>query len=137
MAFPWLFPISSDCNTDTFRISKIGTLQYYWTKLYNKDNRFRLDILYILAACNAREHLSSIEIAMLIQKSENNAGGEAGESVSSNHLRNLSKNPDLIQGSYMFIQNIRGTCTYWKDKLYDLLCMFKFLVPPDIFYVKL
>lgn len=39
----------------------------------------------------------------------------------------------LLQNSYMFMKNIRGTVAYFRFQLYNLLAMFKALGPPSIF----
>ena len=39
----------------------------------------------------------------------------------------------MLQNSYMFMKNIRGTVAYFRNALYDLLDMFRSLGPPTLF----
>ena len=40
---------------------------------------------------------------------------------------------DTHESSYMFMKSIPGTVAYFRNKLYDLLAMFRSLGPPTLF----
>lgn len=48
-------------------------------------------------------------------------------------ISSLTNNSDILQNSYMFMKNIRGTAAYWNDILHNLLATVKSLGPPTIF----
>ncbi len=51
LSFPWLFPDGRNYHKDR-RSCKISLLDYYHQRLYNKDNRFRRDIPYLIVSMN-------------------------------------------------------------------------------------
>lgn len=71
---------------------------------------------------------SEINVNMRITKSTHNS-----EFVTAFDVKNLQQNSMLYQNSYMFMKNIRGTLAYFRNLLYNLLAMFKFLGPPTLF----
>ena len=92
-----------------------------------KDGRFRKDIPYLLHSINYYEFtrlLNSVSIHMRMKK---NANLVRAKDV------NFKMNEDLIENSYMFMKQIKGTAAYWKNTLQNLLTMFKTLGPPSIF----
>lgn len=53
--------------------------------------------------------------------------------MTAGEIRDIENNPSLVENSYMFMKNIRGTVAYLKNQLYSLLAMFKALGPPTLF----
>jgi hypothetical protein len=126
MTFPWLFPYGkSGFKAD--RPKKLTFLQYYKSRLYNIDSRWRKDISYLFSSVNSFESnrlFECISIYLRIKKNDN----------SFLQLQNVTTpSSDLISNSYMFMKSIRGTVAYWKDVLFDLISMMKNLGPPTLF----
>lgn len=48
-------------------------------------------------------------------------------------IRRSSQASDVLENSYMFMKNIKGTIAYFKNALYNLLSMVRCLGPPTIF----
>lgn len=71
---------------------------------------------------------SEINVKMRIRKDRSNSG-----LVTAGEIRDIENNPSLVENSYMFMKNIRGTVAYFKNQLYNLLAMFKALGPPTLF----
>ena len=65
------------------------------------------------------------------KKADTNNGPELPTTAAD--VRSRNSDPELIQNSYMFMNNIRGTVAYFRDALYDLLAMFRSLGPPTLF----
>ena len=53
--------------------------------------------------------------------------------VNAEDLNKVRTDPALMQNSYMFTKQIRGTAAYWKSALLRLLAMVKTLGPPTFF----
>ena len=53
--------------------------------------------------------------------------------VNAEDLNNIRTDPALMQNSYMFTKQIRGTAAYWKSALLRLLAMVKTLGTPTFF----
>ena len=53
--------------------------------------------------------------------------------VTAGHVKNLHNNSDLLENSYMFMKNIKGTVAYFRNMLYNLLATFRCLGPPTLF----
>ncbi len=66
------------------------------------------------------------------KKSKTSLAGDAIK-LTAGDIRNISVNPDMINNSYMFMKQIRGTSAYWKDQLADLLARIKHLGIPELF----
>ena len=129
LAFPWLFPLGCGGLTEN-RPEKISVLDYFNTRLYNKDSRWRSDITYLMYAVNhmEQEKLSNnIEIQLRLRKPGNGQSFRAGD------LLDMNNNPDIKPNSFMFLKNIRGTVAYWADILSNLLSTVKRLGPPTLF----
>lgn len=130
-AFPWLFPYGR-AGFDGHRNTKLTLNQYYKTRLYSTDGRWRKDIAYLMHATNILEKntLSQlIAVYMRIHK---------GSTISSpmftaGDLQSNINNTVLRENSYMFLKKIRGTAAYWKNTLLNLLAMIRNIGPPTIF----
>ena len=126
-AFPTLFPFGRNgFNAD--RPIKLTPLQYYRSRLYNKDERWRTDIPYLLSAVNSFERKRLFELISVYMRVQN---PERQPRVFD--LLQSDFNQNFIRNSYMFMKNIRGTVAYWKDVLYNLLAMIKNLGCPTFF----
>ena len=125
-AFPYLFPY----GINGFRHSRpinIDMSNYFKHRLQYKDGRFRRDVPYMMHALNYVEYqrlINAINIHMRMRKSKK---------ITAKDVKNIDTNHDLLQNSYMFMKNIRGTAAYWKNNLQNLLCMFQTLGTPSIF----
>lgn len=99
--------------------------------MYNYRGNFRKNITYLLhSAVAVAVHLShlksEIRINMRIRKND-------ARTVRAGDIRNCAYNDTLLQNSYIFMKNIRGTVAYFRNQLYNLLAMFKALGPSSIF----
>ncbi|MCP4057419.1 MAG: AAA family ATPase, partial [Pseudoalteromonas sp.] len=136
MAFPWLFP-KANGDFDSTREKKIPLLQYLQSRILHRDNRFRCDIPYLIVATNRYERQVLQKLVNFyvtrVRKSEKTNTINSMVPVTISDVQNLANNPDLACNSLMFTKQIRGTGSYWKDKLWDLLAKMKCLGPPDLF----
>lgn len=126
-AFPYFFPYGRNGYNQERQV-KLYTSDYFHYRLYFKDERFRKDIGYLLHAINFYEFqrlLNSVNIHMRLRKNSTNL-------LTASDIRNLDNNSDIINNSYMFMKQIRGTAAYWKNNLLNLLAMFKSLGPPSV-----
>ena len=135
MAFPYLFPNGRNGLNEP-RDSKLTYKQYFQHRIYNMDSRWRTNISYFLNAvnlCEREQLLQTVNVAMKWRKPET----QCRQNQPNVHIRNCDidseDNPDVIQNSYMFAKQIRGTAAFWKNKLMNLLAMIKCLGPPTIF----
>lgn len=92
-----------------------------------KDGRFRKDIPYLLHSINYYEFTRLLNSVAIHMRRKKNANLVRAKDV------NFKMNEDLIENSYMFMKQIKGTTVYWKNTLHNLLTMFKTLGHPSIF----
>ena len=127
-AFPYLFPFGLNGYKHE-RAKMLYASDYFHHRLFYKDGRFRKDIGYLLHAVNFFEYqrlLNSVNIHMRMRKSANSP-------LTVKDIKEVNPNSEIINNSFMFMKNIRGTAAYWKNNLINLLSMFKTLGPPSIF----
>lgn len=84
----------------------------------NYRGNFRKNITYLLHSAVAvavdLSHLKSeIRINMRIRKND-------ARIVTAGGIRNCAYNDTLLQNSYIFMKNIRGTVAYFRNLLYNL-----------------
>lgn len=53
--------------------------------------------------------------------------------VTAGDVNNMNENSDLLENSYMFMKNTKGTVANFRNVLFDLLPIFKSLGPPTLF----
>lgn len=136
--FPWLYPYGR-ASLHADRPLRITDTQYFQSRIYNRDSRWRCDIPYLMVALNILEYerlCSSVQIYMRTCKTISSRP-LTGESqllpYSAGELLNINTNSDIQSQSYMFTKSIRGTAAYWRDVLHKLLAMIQSLGPPDFF----
>lgn len=86
------------------REKKLSVSIYLKNRLYNYRGNFRKNITYLLHSALAVDlsHLKSeIRINMRIRKN--------ARTVTAGDIRNCAYNDTLLQNSYIFMKNIRGT----------------------------
>ena len=122
-AFPVLYP-KGRFGLGYARSKSITDLKYMQSRLFNKDSRWRDNVVWLFWALNTFEMKKlQNEISILSRiKKQNNQPLTAGD------LTNPSS--ESLNNSYMFMRNIRGTAAYWKDQLLDLLARINTLGPP-------
>jgi len=128
LAFPWLFPYGNGGIYES-RSIKLSVLEYFQHRLYNKDDRWRKNITYLMYAVNHMEQTkltNHIDIYMRLKKSD---GKLTAGSLSQN-----SQSSDIKQNCFMFTKQIRGTVAYWADILQNLLATVKSLGPPPHYF---
>lgn len=126
LAFPTLFPYGKS-GLNECRVLPLSTLQYFQSRIYNKDERWRKNIPYLMYAVNHMEQsklATDIEIQMRIRR---------GSTITAGNLTSSDHSSDINANSYMFMKNIRGTVAYWMNVLHDLLAMVKCIGPPTLF----
>ena len=126
-AFPALFPYGINGYTSQ-RPIKLSLLQYYRSRFYNIDDKWRTSIPYLLSSVGCYERKRLFELISVYMRVQNKNGHLRVSDVLQTDL-----NQNLLKNSYMFMKNIRGTCAYWKDVLYNLLAMIKNLGCPTFF----
>ncbi|MEW8561119.1 MAG: DUF6570 domain-containing protein [Candidatus Thiodiazotropha sp.] len=126
-AFPTLFPYGINGFTAP-RPIKLSLLQYYRSRFYNLDDRWRTSIPYLLSSVGCFERRRLFDLISVYMRVQNKAG-----SLRVSDILQTEVNQHLLKNSYMFMKNIRGTCAYWKDVLYNLLAMIKNLGCPTFF----
>ena len=141
LAWPWLYPNGTGSYDDiNQRKVKITLLDYLKNRFLHKDNRFRCDIPYLMAGVNRyeTERLKSLcNVYMRIQKvtSKNSENVTTPTTIADlKQILNKSNSGASADDNWlMFMRSVRGTASYWKDQLWDLLAKMKFLGPPDVF----
>ena len=132
-AFPWLFPNGIN-GISTNRPLPLTTLDYYQSRLYNHDSRWRCDIPYIMSALNNHEwELLTSLVSTYMRTKKLCAGTGSFLPVTAADVNNARNDPILMQNTYMFTKDIRGTAAYWKSVLMKLLAMVRSLGPPTFF----
>lgn len=133
-AFPWLFPYGRN-GISTDRPCALSILKYFQTRLYNVDPRWRTDIPYIMSALNQHEWTVLTSLVSTYMRTQKPIGSCNGcfTPITAADLNNARTDPVLMQNSYMFTKQIRGTAAYWKSVLLRLLAMVKTLGPPTFF----
>ncbi len=134
-AFPHLF-VNGQNGLNFPRCIKINPSMYFKQRLYNVDSRWRLDptyLLYTSAAYDMYCMKKAVTIHMKITKPSTYAGNTPLQLVTAGDIRNAPTNPEMLQNSYMFMKNIKGTVAYFRNHLYNLLAMFQTLGPPTLF----
>lgn len=84
--------------------------------MYNYRGNFQKNITYLLHSAVAVDlsHLKSeIRINMRIRKND-------ARIITAGDIRNCAYNDTLLQNSYIFMKNIRGTVAYFRNLLYNL-----------------
>lgn len=130
MAFPWLFPKGNN-GFNHPRQTKIMLSMYLPNRVYNKDNRFRTDMMYLLKSAVAFDKLLLKQAVSVYMKITSPFATGNNNRVCAKDARN--RNISLHDTSYMFMKSIPGTAAYFRNKLYDLLAMFRSLGPPTLF----
>ena len=129
MAFPWLFPYGVN-GLRYPRDTRINPSMYFKYRLYNRHAHFRHNLTYLLYSCvsyNVSLLKSQIGVHMRMCKNRDDRFTAAD-------LRNGRQvNEDVLENSYMFMKNIKGTIAYFRNALYNLLAMLRCLGPPTIF----
>ena len=133
-AFPWLFPTGNN-GLGTNRNVPLTNLSYFHSRLYHKDPRWRCDIPYVVSSLNLHEWSLLTSHISCYMRTQKPLSGESRNFVPVNaeDLNNVRTDPALMQNSYMFTKQIRGTAAYWKSALLRLLAMVKTLGPPTFF----
>lgn len=131
LAFPWLFPFGANGFTSQ-RDKKLTDLAYFQSRLMNHDARFSADIPYLFFANSiyeARKLSSCISIALRMKTI---CSSDKQHKLQAKDLRGKI-NADIIEDSYVFMRNIRGTPAYWRNELLNLLARIGTLGPPTWF----
>ncbi len=125
-AFPVLYP-KGRFGLGSTRSKQITDLKYIQSRLYNKDSRWRDNVVWLFWALNnfeMRKLQNEISILSRIKK-------QNSQLLTAGDLTNPTS--ESLSKSYMFMKNIRGTAAYWKDQLLDLLARINTLGPPTFF----
>ena len=125
-AFPVLYP-KGRFGLGYTRDKPITDLKYMQCRLFNKDSRWRDNVIWMFWSLNMFEMKklhNEISIVSRIKKSNN-------QPLTAADLTDPSS--ESLSNSYMFMKNIRGTAAYWKDQLLDLLAKMNTLCPPTFF----
>ena len=130
LAFPWLFPWGKN-GFSAKRKTKITDLAYFQSRLMNSDTRFSNEIPYLFFANSvyeARKLSDCISIALRMKSSSTNSI----QKLKAGDLRGTVK-ADIIEDSYVFMRQIRGTPAYWRNELMNLLARIRTLGAPTWF----
>ena len=129
LAFPWLFPNGRN-GLKTDRNPSVSVLQYFQNRLLGKQNRWRKDTTCIFWALNMYEqHKLQQCISIAVRKSTLHHS----PSTQSKNRNPSQVDHNVIDSSYTFIREIRGTAGYWKNILQNLLAKIRTLGPPTWF----
>lgn len=129
MAFPWLFPFGINGFKHPREVH-INPSMYFKHRLYNKNPQFRRNLTYLLHSCvSYNMSLLKNEIGIYMRICNNK-----GDRITANDVQSPgSFSQNLFENSYMFMKNIKGTVAYFRNALYNLLSMLRYLGPPTIF----
>ena len=84
-----------------------------------------------MSALNMHEYSLLTSLVNTYMRTQKPCSGTGFLPVTAEDLDNVRNDPLLMQNSYMFTRQIRGTAAYWKSVL--LLAMVKTLGPPTFF----
>lgn len=132
LAFPWLF-VNGKKGFCAERPLKVNPSMYFKVRLYNEKGYFRKNMTYLLhtaASYNISLLKQELGIHMNILKMVHRGDQSF---VTAGDVKNMNENSDLLENSYMFMKNTKGTVAYFSNVLYDLLAIFKSLGPPTLF----
>ena len=132
VAFPWLFPYGVN-GLKTNRKPTISVLQYFQNRLLSKENRWRKNATYIFWALNMYEQHKLQECISVAVRKSSMCDLHKGQSKTHNSNQKFSLDHNIIDNSYTFIRQIRGTAGYWKNVLQNLLAKIRTLGPPTWF----
>ena len=103
-AFPWLFPFGIN-GISTDRPLQLTDTQYYQSRLYNKDPRWRHELPYLMSAVNQIEWtrlLSTVNLYMRTCKpckDKDNNTGRNFEPMTASDINNFHRIPDILSQS--------------------------------------
>ena len=126
MAFPNLFPY----GINGFKSVKpsITFQQYITCRMLNSDTRWAKNIPYLFWALNVHEQQclqSSISVALRLNPQSKNQ-------LQAEHI--LQKQyTQYVSEDFKFMKKIKGTASYWRDQLHNLLAKINILGPPTFF----
>ena len=128
LGFPHLFPYGN--NGFKSLTNPVTPHQYFTCRILNKDKRWATNIQYLFWALNVYEQhtlQNSISIALRIDPKSStqlNAQSILTEQYSKH-----------VQEDFRFMKHIKGTASYWRDQLYNLIAKINTLGPPTFFFV--
>ena len=120
LAFPWLFPTGQFGYLND-RQRKVTPAMYFKSRFYNKNSIWRKDISYLLHAAASYDQMllkTEIEIYLKMRMSVTNYNNGSVGPVTAKDVRNIQENPDVLQNSYMFMKNIRGTVLWHISEMH-------------------
>ncbi len=130
LAFPHLFPTGAHgLNLVCDKKHQISDLQYFSSRIADSDQRFAHDLSYLffaLCVTQARQLNNAISVAMHFKNQNTQQKYTAADTLG-------EPDPDILENSYAFMKNIRGTAAYWRDWLSKLLAKVNTLGPPTWF----
>ena len=123
LCFPNLYPYGINGKD---QIGNRSLQNYFKTRLLNKDSRWRHDIQYLFWSTYVYEQNYLQNCISIAMRFKGNMGG-----ISVNQLH--AGIPRDIAEDYSFMKDIRGTASYWRNQLYNLLAKIRTLGPPTFF----
>ena len=133
LSFPDLFP-SGRNGFNTQRERKIDLRRYAHQRVRNCDDRCSLNPEYYFAqqyASEVKQVCGNQGMALRIKRGKTTQG----QKINAGMLKNSSKVAELIhQDNIMkFLQNVRGSPSYWRKELYEAFAMLKTFGIPSLF----
>ena len=123
--FFWLFPKGIG-GFET--LNGITHTQYIQTRLLSKDPKFRSDIPYLFWLLNTFEQKKLQQCISIATRKQSSS------SMTAQYLRTrAASDPSLLDNSFVFMKNIRGTEAYWHAVKSELFALFRCLGPPTLF----
>ena len=123
LAFPHLFPYGINAYS---KVSAIVSLKQYFTcRLLNVDHRWATCIQYLFWALNVYEQnvlQSAISIAVRI----------GNDKLQAQHILEDSYKHQVTE-DFRFMKQIKGTSSYWRCQLQNLMAKIQMLGPPTFF----
>lgn len=124
LAFPQLFPYG--INGMTSIITSVTPKQYFRCRLLSNDRRWSSCLPYLFWALNVYEQYklqSCISVAVKLKSSQENP-------LQAQHIMSGSFSNKVAE-DYRFMKEMKGTSSYWRDQLYNLLAKMNILPFPQ------
>ena len=133
LAFPDKFPYGRGGNS-MLRQNTMTTRRYFNQRLLHVDGRFAKDIDYLLAAqyaVEAKQVNDCINIALRQTRGRTFRDRQLNAGI----VKNADNISTMIRtdAAFRFMKNVRGSPSYWKTVMFDLLAMVRQLGIPTWF----
>lgn len=127
LAFPQLYPFGIHFIKSL--VTPITLSQYFTCRVLSKDTRWATNMPYLFWALNVYEQHSLQDCISTVLRinPQSNTQLDANAILTYQYTRH-------VQEDFKFMKHMKGTASYWRDQLYNLLAKMNILEPPNFSY---